>query len=145
MITKRGPRVKNAKKTTMEIDGKPHTFPSHLEALRYIELKQLKKAGIVTEIECQPAFILQEPFRKCCGLVIPDPHGIKRICPFCKKKTPLTKPIIYRADFRITYADGHEEIEDVKGMETEVFKLKQKMFEYRYPDLSLKLVKRVRQ
>ena len=50
------------------------------------------------------------------------------------------RPITYRADFRVTYVDGHQEIEDVKGMETEIFKIKRKMFEYKYPNLTLKVV-----
>lgn len=140
MIAKRGPRVKNARKT--KVDG--YTFDSHMEALRYIELKRLREAGIVREIECQPSFELQPPYRKCCWQIIPDIHGIKRICPVCGKKMPINRPIIYRADFRVTYPDGHQEIEDVKGMETEIFKLKRKMFEYKYPELTLKVVKAVR-
>ena len=32
-------------------------------------------------------------------------------------------------------------VEDVKGMETKEFKIKRKLFEYKYPDLELKLIK----
>lgn len=46
----------------------------------------------------------------------------------------------YVADFRVIYSDGHEEIIDVKGVETDVFKLKKKCFAYFYPQLILKLV-----
>jgi len=138
-----GPRVKNAKKTTLDVDGKPHTFPSHAEAARYLQLKCLQKAGIVTEIELQPEFELQPAYWQCCGKSYRD--GMMGIlhCPKCKKKVHKIRSIIYRADFRVTYTDGHQEIEDVKGMETEIFKLKRKMFEYRYPDLTL-IVRKVR-
>jgi len=34
--------------------------------------------------------------------------------------------------------DGTTEVVDVKGVETQVFKIKKKMFEYMYPDLSIK-------
>ncbi|MEN6396766.1 MAG: DUF1064 domain-containing protein [Methanoregula sp.] len=133
-----GPRVKNAQKTTLDVDGKPHTFPSKAEAARYLQLKCLQKAGIVKEIEIQPVFELQPAYRKCCGEFQPvdQPRG-KNHCPYCGGKVPVTKAITYTADFRVTYSDGHQEIEDVKGMETEIFKLKRKMFEYKYPELTL--------
>jgi hypothetical protein len=100
------------------------TFSSKKEALRYQELKYLKKAGIVTSFEMQPKYILQEAFRK---------NG------------KLIRAIHYLADFRVTYADGHQEIEDIKGrFMTEIFMLKWKLFEKRYPDLELKIVTKVR-
>ena len=141
MIFKRGPRIKNAQKTVVD----DRTFDSKMEALRYIELKRLKQAGIVTEIDLQPVFELQPNYMKCCGRVHAKRTAPKsfHICPECGKKMETLRTIVYRADFRVTYADGHQEIEDVKGMETEIFKLKRKMFEYRYPDLTLKLVKGV--
>lgn len=47
------------------------------------------------------------------------------------------KPITYIADFQIDNV-----VIDVKGMETETFKLKAKMFKYKYPELELQLVKK---
>ena len=47
------------------------------------------------------------------------------------------RPITYRADFRVRYKDGHEAIIDVKGYKTQVFRIKQKMFEYKYPEKEL--------
>jgi hypothetical protein len=120
------------------------TFDSHLEALRYIELKRLKQAGIVKDFECQPAFELQPAYRKCCNHIRGEIRRRKDlICPLCGKKMLVTKAISYRADFRITYEDGRVDIEDVKGAETALFKLKRKMFEYRFPELTLTLVKGV--
>ncbi len=99
-------------------------FSSHKEALRYTELKLMKQAGIVMEFEMQPRYVLQEAFRK---------NG------------RLIKAIHYVADFRVTYQDGHVEVEDVKGrFMTEVFKLKWKLWDKRYPDLTLKIVTNVR-
>jgi len=99
-------------------------FSSQKEALRYIELKRLKQAGIVTEFEMQPKYLLQEAFRK---------------------NEKLIRAIYYVADFRVVYADGHEEIEDVKGrFMTEIFKIKWKLWDKRYPDLTLKIVTNVR-
>jgi len=129
-----------SKKTA--IDG--ITFDSQKEALRYIELKRLKQAGIVKAIDVQPLFSLQPRFWKCCGAVWGSLELKTGKCPICQKKIPATKAITYIADFRVTYADGHQEIEDIKGMETALFKLKRKMFEYRYPELTLKVVKGAR-
>lgn len=140
-LPRHGPRVKNAKKTKVD----DITFDSQMEALRYIELKALRAAGIVTVIECHPVFELQPAFRKCCGKIRPLGTRKKDIfCPVCGKKNPATKAITYTPDFRVTYADGHQEIEDVKGHSTENFLRSQKEFEYRFPHLTLKVVKKVR-
>lgn len=47
----------------------------------------------------------------------------------------------YRADFRVFCTDGTEEIWDVKGVETPVFRLKAKCFRHFYPNLRLVIVK----
>ena len=47
--SRHGPRIKNAKKTVVD----KITFASRMEARRYIELKKLKAADIVTKIECR--------------------------------------------------------------------------------------------
>ncbi len=47
----------------------------------------------------------------------------------------------YVADFAVSYADGREEIIEVKGYETPVWRLKKKMFEAAYPDKKLVIVK----
>ena len=105
----------NAKKTI--IDG--ITFASKKEALRYSELKLLQKAGIVKNFVCQPVYPLQDGYKRSDG---------KRI-----------RPINYVGDFFIVYTDGRMELEDVKGVETEVFKIKRKLLEAKY-DLVLKIV-----
>jgi hypothetical protein len=144
MSSNGGPRIKNAKKTVVD----KITFASHMEARRYIELKKLKAAGVVTKIECQPEYELQPSYRKCCDVTYDaemTPFLYKKgICECCGKKMPTVKAIRYVADFRITYADGHIEIEDVKGMETEIFKIKRKILEFRYPEITLKVIKKVR-
>ena len=47
----------------------------------------------------------------------------------------------YIADFAVEFADDRKEIWDVKGVETGVFKLKKKCFQYFCPNLELKIVK----
>ena len=54
------------------------------------------------------------------------------------------KPVLvchYVVDFAVTYGDGHMEYHEVKGFETEVWKLKEKLFRALYPDAVLKVVK----
>ena len=107
-------KYNNQKTTVLGI-----TFDSRKEALYYLSLMSEKKRGKIKAIELQVPFELQEGFRK----------GGKKY-----------RPITYVADFVITYKDGKKAIVDVKGVKTEVFKLKQKMFEYKYPHLTIELV-----
>ena len=44
------------------------------------------------------------------------------------------KPIVYVADFYIKYADGREEVIDIKGCPDATAKLKRKLFWYVYPN-----------
>ena len=119
-------------------------FASHKEAKYYLQLRQLQRAGEVIEIECQPVFGLIPAHRKCCGhiwLDKPSP-GIKgaKVCGNCGKEMPKIPARTYRADFRVTYSDGHEEIVDVKGVETELFVFKKVFFEFKFPELTLKVI-----
>ena len=94
-------------------------FDSEMESHYYIYLKQLKEIGEVVDFVLQPTYLLQEGF---------DLNG-KRI-----------RPITYKADFKVIYKDGHEEVIDVKGKITEEFKIKRKMLLYRYRDINFKCV-----
>ena len=90
-----------------------------LEANRYCELKLLEKAGKISNLKLQPRFLLQEGF---------------------KKNGKTYRKIDYIADFK--YIENDKIIvEDTKGQETEIFKLKHKLFEYKYPEYELKIVK----
>ena len=46
--------------------------------------------------------------------------------------------ITYKADFKVIYANGSEEIIDVKGKLTESFKIKRKMLLYKLRDIDFK-------
>ena len=100
----------NAKKRT--IDG--HTFPSKREAERYCELKLFLKAGLIRNLVLQPRFLLQDEFF--------DKNGVKH------------KKIEYVADFLYIDNDGKAIVEDVKGVLTDVYKIKKKMFLKIYDD-----------
>lgn len=94
----------NAKK--IKIDG--HTFDSKREAQRYCELKLFLKAGEIRDLVLQPRFLLQDEFF--------DKNDIKH------------KKIEYVADFLYIDKDGKAIVEDVKGVLTDVYKIKKKMF-----------------
>jgi hypothetical protein len=88
-------------------------FSSKKEMRRYITLKQLERAGIIKELELQPKFLLQEGYTNAKG---------KKI-----------RPIYYIADFYYyDYIDNKWVVEDTKGVRTDVYKLKKKLFEYKY-------------
>lgn len=107
----------NASKKT--IDG--IVFDSKREGARYQELKLMESAGVIRNLELQPKYTLQSSFK-------------------CQGKTH--RAITYKADFRYTEtATGAVVIEDVKGYETEVFKLKEKLFRYAFPDIDFRIVK----
>lgn len=96
-----------------------YVFDSIAESRRYKELALLEKAGEIENLQLQPKFLLQESF---------------------KKNGKTYRKIEYIADFMYE-EKGKVIIEDVKGMETKEFKIKRKLFEYKYPDLELKLIK----
>ena len=95
-------------------------FDSVKEVRRYAELVALEKAGIIHNLECQvkfeliPAQKLSKPVRMLSGYV---------------KRTE--RKVIYIADF-VYVKEGQTIVEDTKGYETEVFKIKRKLMLYRY-------------
>lgn len=104
----------NNKKTQVDM----YVFDSALEAKRYRQLALLERAGEISNLRLQVPFLLQDSFRK---------NG----------KT--FRKIEYIADF-VYEEKGKKIVEDTKGVKTDVFKMKQKLFEYKYPDLSLKVI-----
>jgi hypothetical protein len=94
----------NARKTT--VCG--HTFDSKREAEIYLDLLSRKQAGEIVRIGFQPSYTLLAGFK--------DNTGKNQ------------KPITYTADFFVTYADGHSEVIEVKGMRTRDYLLRKKMF-----------------
>ena len=93
------------------------TFDSKKEANRYCELRLLEMAGKIKDLELQYQFVLQPPF---------------------KKNGKTIRAITYIADF--VYFDLERKkivVEDVKGYKTKEYMLKRKMFEYKFPDLTI--------
>ena len=113
---------RNIKSKKTVVDGIKFMSPG--EAERYLELSIRVLKGENIEFFLQPKFQLQPKFRK---------NGIS------------FREINYIADFKIVHGDGRVEIEDVKGWggyTTPEFKIKRKLFEYKYPLHTLVLLKR---
>ena len=96
----------HAKKTV--VDG--ITFDSRREADRYLVLKGMEEEGAIDGLRRQVRYELVPAF---------DVDGRHY------------RPVFYVADFVYT-EDGKEVAEDVKGMRTEVYRLKSKLFAKRY-------------
>jgi len=111
-------RIKVSPKDERTLDG--IAFASKSEMKRYAELKLLERVGTIKMLVRQPKFILQESF----------------IHPVFGKQ----REISYIADFEY-YENGRCVVEDVKGMKTEVYKLKRKLFLARYPEIDFREVK----
>ena len=110
------PSMKYKNKIT-EVDG--IRFDSEKEADYYWQLHWMMREGTVKEVELQPKFVLQ---------------------PGYKRDGKKIRPIIYRADFKVTEADGHIYYVDTKGMRTQVYMIKKKMLLYKYPDIDFREV-----
>ena len=98
-------------------------FDSKLEAERYSQLKMMERAGVIRDLELQPEY---------------------ELIPSFKKDGKTWRRTVYKADFKyILSEDDSYIIEDVKGSTsviTGVFRLKQKLFEYKYPDYTISIV-----
>lgn len=86
-------------------------FDSMKEAKRYRELKLLEKAGEIFDLSLQVPYVLQDPY-------ILNGRAVRSIK--------------YVADFVYYDKDGKNHVEDVKGIKTDVYKLKKKMLGYKY-------------
>lgn len=99
-------------------------FDSIKESNRYSVLKMLEKSGRIKDLQLQKKFRLQDGF---------------------KKGSKIYRPIDYICDFY--YFDTKENkyiVEDVKSKFTEkdkVFNIKRKLFEYKYKDLKISIIK----
>lgn len=87
-------------------------FDSKKEGEYYQKLKILEKKGLIKDLELQKEYLLQDKF------VI---NGKTR------------RKITYRADFSyVSTEDDRLHVIDVKGFRTELYRVKKKLFEYKY-------------
>ena len=114
------PKPSKYRNKKIVVDGE--AFDSKREYSVYCELKLLQRTGEVAEIERQPSFELQPAFRR---------------------GKANHRAIIYRADFRVTYRDGRQEVIDVKSTITaknREYRNKIKMLLYKWPELNFREV-----
>lgn len=106
------PNKFHAKKTV--VNGV--VYDSKKESKRAVELEYLEKAGKIKNLERQKRFVLQEGFVNNEG---------KKI-----------RPISYVADYYYE-ENGQQVVEDVKSpaTRTQVYMLKKKLFQFKYPDI----------
>lgn len=116
-IEKRKRNKFGARKT--QIDG--FTFDSLAEANHYRELRLREQAGEITDLKLQPEYLLHPAFK--------DRDGKNH------------RAIYYRTDFSYN-EQGRRIVEDFKGFETEVFRIKRKLFLFKYPELVLRVTKK---
>ncbi|MFA6315714.1 MAG: DUF1064 domain-containing protein [Candidatus Paceibacterota bacterium] len=98
-------------------------FDSQVEAARYLVLLERQNRGQISGLRPQPRYELQAAFR--------DNQG------------RMTRAITYVADFEYSDQGGQLVAEDVKGGEatqTQVWRIKAKMFKHRYPGIELRVV-----
>ena len=103
-----------AKRTTVD----NITFDSMKEAERYEQLKLLESNGIIHNLELQPAFAI---------VIDGEPVKIR------SKGFPNGRSVKYIADFQyILHRDNSVVVEDVKGMDTPLSRLKRALVESIY-------------
>ena len=91
-------------------------YDSKWEANRAHELDILERAGRITDLQRQVRFILQEGY--------------------INNRGEKIRPISYIADFVYTIKCGAKVVEDTKSpaTKTEIYRIKKKLFEYKYPE-----------
>ena len=97
-------------------------FDSIMESRYYIHLLMLKADKKIRNFERQVTIELQPKFK--------DQFTGKTIL-----------PIRYIADFVVEGIDGTKTVIDVKGVETPEFRIKKKMFQFKYPNICFKCVR----
>jgi hypothetical protein len=96
-------------------------YSSKWEAQVAYQLDLLVKAGKIRDLKRQVSFVLMDGFRD--------------------KWKQRHAPITYRADF--TYYEGNQfVVADAKGIRTDVFNIKYKLFHQRYPDIKFVIFKK---
>ena len=100
----------------VKADG--YSFDSQAEHRRFIDLQTVEQGGLITALTVHPRYKVLDSYTY---------QG--------KRK----QGIVYEGDFSYV-EDGQLVVEDVKGRETEGFKLKRKLFEARYPEIDLRII-----
>ena len=95
-------------------------FDSRAEGEYYLYMLSQVDEGAIKDLHIQPRYELQPAF-------------------VYQGKT--VQPIVYVGDFDfLDVATGKRVVVDVKGFATKEFKLKAKLFRFKYPDIELRIV-----
>lgn len=89
-----------------------YVFDSKKESNYYLKLKMMNDLGLIKDLKLQEKFELQPKYKNAEGKNI--------------------RSINYIADFTYYDLDGKLHVIDTKGYRTEVYKLKKKLFEFKY-------------
>lgn len=117
--------MKKYKNKSIEAHG--IKWDSYSELARYEQLIELEKEGAIQNLK---------PHSKEIRFLLLEACTYKDIAGKTKKQLPTT----YTPDF-LYVINGVSVAEDVKGMITDAFRIKAKMFRARYPKIVLRLVK----
>lgn len=99
-------KVKTNKYHNIKVSVDGYTFDSIAESRRYEQLKLLERAKAITDLKRQVKFVLID-------------------------KSKYGREVSYIADFTY-YEQNRLVVEDVKGIKTDIFKLKARLFAERY-------------
>jgi len=103
----------------IHITADGYRFDSVAEYRHYMDLCLRQQAGDISDLTVHPRYTIVDAFI----------YDNKR-----------ERAVEYEADFSYV-ENGREVVEDVKGAETDVFKIKRKLFLLRYPDLDFRIVR----
>lgn len=99
-----------------DVDG--ITFDSKREARHYLELKTLERFGDIRDLELQPRYKIE---------INGEPLKIR------SRGYPGGRTVTYVADFRyVVTATGETVVEDIKGLDTPVARIKRALVEHLY-------------
>lgn len=112
-ISKPAVATKESKYHNHKVKINGQTFDSKKESRDWFKLKSMEDSGLIKNLRCQVPFELQPKYTTRDGRKI--------------------RSISYVADF-VYERDGSIYVQDSKGARTDVYKLKRKLFEYKYPD-----------
>ncbi len=96
-------------------------FDSKFEAEIYLQLLALQNNGEISELKCQVSYQVHPKFT--------DQSGVKH------------RAIKYIADF-VFIENGRTVAVDAKGFKTAVFRLKEKLFRFCYPEIELRVTEK---
>lgn len=112
-ISKPAVAPKESKYHNQKVEIAGQKFDSKKESRDWLKLKSMEDSGLIKNLRCQVPFELQPKYTTRDGRKI--------------------RAISYVADF-VYERDGSIYVQDSKGARTDVYRLKRKMFEYKYPD-----------